>query len=227
MKVQRAGGERRLGKCDRMESSLLLIIDCQLRPTGPRPDMVGGLNSPLIFDSDFQLGRASRCRRRDRGLVYWLSPLSVPRLKLLLTIAPRMTNIQAMHQLTIDSKAHTVFIPITRELQKIVKTNGWKDGVLTVYVPHTTAGLTIQENADPDVVRDMIHALDKIVPWNDPNYRHGEGNTAAHVKSAMMGSSAQCLVSDGEIQLGTWQGVFFCEFDGPRTRNVWITFSPA
>ena len=89
-----------------------------------------------------------------------------------------------------------------------------------------TAGITINENADPDVVADMIHALDRAVPWKSPNYRHGEGNTAAHVKSSLMGHSVQVFVGGGKLQFGTWRGIFLCEFDGPRTRKVWLSVRP-
>jgi len=130
-----------------------------------------------------------------------------------------------MIELKLQTKTHTTFVPITSELQKVVTGQKWENGILTVYSPHTTAGITIQENADPDVVKDMIYALDKAVPWEDPQYRHSEGNTAAHVKAAMLGTSAQCIVHNGRIQLGTWQGVFFCEFDGPRHRTVWLEFN--
>ena len=97
-----------------------------------------------------------------------------------------------------------------------------KDGVVTVFVPHTTAGITINENADPDVQADMAAALDRAVPWS-AGYRHSEGNAAAHVKASMMGSSVRVIVQDGRLQLGTWQGIYFCEFDGPRSREVWIS----
>ena len=99
---------------------------------------------------------------------------------------------------------------------------GLKDGAVTVFVPHTTAGVTINENADPDVVSDMIAALERMVPW-EAGYAHGEGNAAAHVKASLMGSSVRVLVEDGALQLGTWQGIYFCEFDGPRQRQVWIS----
>jgi secondary thiamine-phosphate synthase enzyme len=132
-----------------------------------------------------------------------------------------------MVEIKIQSNDRAAFIPITREIQCAVSDQGWKQGVLTVYVPHTTAAVAIQENADPDVARDLIFALEKAVPWHDPGYRHAEGNTAAHVKAAMLGASAQCLVEDGKLLLGTWQGIFFCEFDGPRSRRVWLAFSTA
>ncbi|HEX9654749.1 MAG TPA: secondary thiamine-phosphate synthase enzyme YjbQ, partial [bacterium] len=95
------------------------------------------------------------------------------------------------------------------------------EGVCHVYVPHTTAGVTINEGADPDVPRDMIMELNKIVPFED-GYRHGEGNSAAHIKASLMGSSATVLIQNGKLLLGTWQAIFFCEFDGPRTRRVQV-----
>lgn len=89
-------------------------------------------------------------------------------------------------------------------------------------MPHTTAGVTINENADPDVVHDFLKQLDQMVPWSQPFYRHAEGNTASHVKASMMGLSQTILIDEGRLVLGTWQGIYFCEFDGPRTRNVHI-----
>ena len=103
----------------------------------------------------------------------------------------------------------------------MVKESVIEEGVITVFVPHTTAGITINENADPDVTTDMELVLDRVVPW-DGGYKHFEGNTAAHAKASMMGSSAQVIVSGGKLQLGTWQSLYFCEFDGPRTRQVWV-----
>jgi len=100
---------------------------------------------------------------------------------------------------------------------------GLREGVLTVFVPHTTAGVAINEHADPDVMRDVGMVLDRLVPWQDPGYRHGEGNSAAHVKAILTGPSVQVLVRSGRLVLGVWQGVFFCEFDGPRSREVWLS----
>ena len=93
--------------------------------------------------------------------------------------------------------------------------------MLTIFVPHTTAGITINENADPDVTADIADALDRAVPWQ-ANYKHGEGNAAAHVKASLMGSAVQVLVENGRLLLGTWQAIYLCEFDGPRSRNVWV-----
>ncbi len=128
-----------------------------------------------------------------------------------------------MTELPVPTSQHTAFIDITDRIQETVDQLGLEDGVCTVYVPHTTAGITINENADPDVVADMIYALDKFVPWKDRQYRHGEGNTAAHVKGSLMGQTVQVLVRGGRLQFGTWQGIYFCEFDGPRNRKVWVT----
>ncbi|MCF7840744.1 MAG: secondary thiamine-phosphate synthase enzyme YjbQ [Candidatus Marinimicrobia bacterium] len=120
---------------------------------------------------------------------------------------------------------HTQFLEITPQVQQIVNQENWQSGVLTLYVPHTTAGLTINENADPDVIRDMTNALERLVPWQHEDYHHFEGNTAAHVKTSLLGSSQQIIVANGELQLGRWQGIYFAEFDGPRTREVWVAFS--
>jgi len=130
-----------------------------------------------------------------------------------------------MVELNIQSRDHTQFLNITQQVQEAARKNNWADGILTIFVPHTTAGVTIQENADPDVIRDMGYCLEKAVPWEDPSYRHGEGNTAAHVKAAMLGTSGQVITVGGQLQLGTWQGIYFCEFDGPRHRKIWLTFS--
>ena len=106
-------------------------------------------------------------------------------------------------------------------IRKAVADSGVMDGICTVFVPHTTAAVTINENADPDVVRDFTAELGKIVPWED-GYRHMEGNSAAHLKASMMGFSQQIIVDEGKLLLGTWQGIWFCEFDGPRSRSVYV-----
>jgi secondary thiamine-phosphate synthase enzyme len=126
-----------------------------------------------------------------------------------------------MKSFLIRTQRHTQFVDITREVQSGISKLGTKNGVVTVFVPHTTAGVTINENADPDVTYDIADALDNTVPWQ-AEYKHSEGNAAAHVKASMMGSSVQVIVEDGQLQLGTWQAVYFCEFDGPRSRSVWI-----
>ena len=127
-----------------------------------------------------------------------------------------------MHALNTRTRARTDFVDITREVELAVAETGVFDGVATIFVPHTTAGVTINENADPDVLVDLTAILDRAVPWED-DYRHGEGNAAAHAKASMMGSSVQVLVENGHLLLGTWQGIYFCEFDGPRNRQYWVT----
>ena len=126
-----------------------------------------------------------------------------------------------MKRLTVDTAQRTEFVDITGQIQRHAASCGMKDGVLAVFVPHTTAGVTINENADPDVIADMAQALDRMVPWN-AGYSHSEGNSAAHVKASLMGSSVRVPVEGGQVRLGTWQSVYFCEFDGPRRREVWI-----
>lgn len=113
-------------------------------------------------------------------------------------------------------------VELTSQVRAMVRQNGIRQGSVVVYVPHTTAGVTINENADPDVVHDFLGQLDQMVPWNQPFYRHGEGNSAAHVKASMMGSSVTVLIKDGSLVLGQWQGIWFCEFDGPRQRHVHV-----
>ena len=114
-------------------------------------------------------------------------------------------------------------IDITSHVRQAIAESGVGEGMVTVYVPHTTAGVTVNENADPDVVHDILAALDVAVPWKQGFYRHGEGNSAAHVKSSMVGCNTSIPISGGRMTLGTWQAVFFCEFDGPRTRRVVVT----
>lgn len=126
-----------------------------------------------------------------------------------------------IQRIGIRTSARTQFVDITRDVQDAVKSSGVSDGVCTIYVPHTTAGITINENADPDVVRDIIDTLERLVPQN-ASYRHVEGNADSHVKASLMGFSVDVLVEDGRLTLGTWQGVYFCEFDGPRNRQVYV-----
>lgn len=112
-------------------------------------------------------------------------------------------------------------IDITREVQNKVKESGVREGICVVFIPHTTAGVTINENCDPDVVRDFLMEINKLVPMSD-GYRHSEGNSAAHIKSSMMGFSQTMIISEGRLMLGTWQGIYFMEFDGPRIRKVLV-----
>ena len=124
-----------------------------------------------------------------------------------------------MQQFSLNTPAEG-FIDITGQVRKIVASGNVQNGLCQIFVPHTTAGVTINENADPDVVTDMLAALGKIVP--DLHYRHSEGNSPAHVKSSLVGCSITVPISEGRLCLGTWQGIYFCEFDGPRTWKVWV-----
>lgn len=126
-----------------------------------------------------------------------------------------------MEIINIQSRAKTVFIDITDNLRGLISSHGVKSGLCHVYVPHTTAGLLVNEGADPAVCNDIINHLDRLVPEN-ARYSHLEGNSPAHIKSAMIGNSLELIIEDGGLVLGTWQRVFFCEFDGPRQRRVMI-----
>lgn len=123
---------------------------------------------------------------------------------------------------SVTTHEQSQFINITDLVSKAVAESGVQSGVATVFVSHTTAGITINENTDPDVTHDLLNILDRMVPWDHPDYKHSEGNTAAHMKASLVGSSVDVIVEHGHIQLGTWQGIYFCEFDGPRQRKVWI-----
>ena len=122
-------------------------------------------------------------------------------------------------RLEIRTNSHTEMKDITHLVRQAVAKSGVKDGICMVFIPHTTAAVTINENADPDVVRDFTMEINKIVPWED-GYHHFEGNSAAHLKSSMIGFSEQIMIEDGRLILGTWQGIYFCEFDGPRNRRA-------
>ena len=126
-----------------------------------------------------------------------------------------------MKTVTIETTERNQMIDITSIVQTYVRESGITDGVCYVYVPHTTAAVTINENSDPDVVRDVLNTLSKLIPYKD-NYRHIEGNSDAHLKASLFGNTATVFVNNGRLVLGTWQSLFFCEFNGPRRRNVII-----
>lgn len=123
--------------------------------------------------------------------------------------------------LDIKTEKRVQFIDITSEIQQMVNESGIDEGVVTVFVPHTTAGLTINENADPDVIRDMSVNLERVFP-HVGDYLHMEGNSDAHIKASLMGSSESILIDNGKLLLGIWQGLYFCEFDGPRRRSIFV-----
>ncbi len=125
---------------------------------------------------------------------------------------------------SVSTHSRSELIDVTGQVQRAVSASGLREGLALVFCAHTTAGMTITENADPDVVHDILAALDKLAPWN-AGYRHGEGNSAAHIKASLMGSSVMIAVRDGRLRLGTWQGIYLCEFDGPRQRQVQVSVS--
>jgi secondary thiamine-phosphate synthase enzyme len=129
-------------------------------------------------------------------------------------------------QFTVRTNSRFEMLDITGQVRDLLKESRIKSGICHVFIPHTTAAITINENADPDVPRDIIMGLDRLVPLNG-NYRHREGNAAAHIKSSLIGVSEAILIENGELILGTWQSIFFCEFDGPRSRKVFVKLIPA
>ncbi len=132
-----------------------------------------------------------------------------------------------MKSFIVKSDERVEMIDITARIRAAVKESRVRNGICYVFVPHTTAAVTINENADPAVPRDILMGLSKIVPFGDPQYRHMEGNSDAHIKTSLVGSSEMVIIENGGLVLGTWQSVFFCEFDGPRTRKVLVKILPA
>lgn len=126
--------------------------------------------------------------------------------------------------LNIQTERQIQFKEITPDLQRLLRQHNISEGTLLIFVPHTTAAVTINENADPDVATDMINGLNKLVPLDD-RYLHREGNSAAHIKSSLIGATEQVIIHQGELLLGTWQGIYFCEFDGPRARKIHLKVS--
>ena len=128
-------------------------------------------------------------------------------------------------QLNVRTSERVELIDITDLIHKVVRESKTKSGICSVYVPHTTAGVTINENADPSVRKDIVKELNKVIPFDD-DYSHLEGNAAAHIKSTLVGASETIMIEKGSLVLGTWQGIFFCEFDGPRSRTVIVKIIP-
>ncbi len=130
-----------------------------------------------------------------------------------------------MEQISVPTGSRTELVDITALVEEAVRRAGVENALCTVFVPHTTAAVTINENADPDVAQDILRMVDSLIPF-EAGYRHTEGNSAAHIKSSLVGESIQVIVEGGRLRLGTWQGIYFAEFDGPRSRKVWVSFSP-
>ena len=127
-----------------------------------------------------------------------------------------------MDKLSIKTTKRSQMIDITRDVQNVVTNNNIVDGIITVFIPHTTAAVTINENADPAVCRDFMQKINKMVPEGEGFYTHAEGNSDSHLKASMIGFSETIIVENGTLKLGTWQGIYFCEFDGARTRTAWV-----
>jgi len=130
-----------------------------------------------------------------------------------------------LEQISVPTGRRTELVDITHRVEDVVQRAGVENALCTIFVPHTTAAVTINENADPSVPYDILKMVDTLIPF-EAGYRHSEGNSAAHIKSSLVGVSLQVAVEGGRLRLGTWQGIYFAEFDGPRSRKVWVTFSP-
>ncbi len=122
---------------------------------------------------------------------------------------------------SVPTHNRTEMVDITSDVQKVVQESKQQEGLCCVFIPHTTAGITINENADPSVQEDILQELNKVIPFQD-DYSHLEGNSAGHIKSSLIGSSVNIIIENGKLKLGTWQGIYFCEFDGPRNRKAWV-----
>lgn len=126
----------------------------------------------------------------------------------------------------LQTEKHEQMVDITAQVQNVITQEQVQEGIALVYCPHTTAAITINENADPDVVHDIMLRLEEMYPWNHPRDRHGEGNSAAHLKASTLGASELIPITAGRLVLGTWQGIYFCEFDGPRQRTFYVKILP-
>jgi secondary thiamine-phosphate synthase enzyme len=125
-----------------------------------------------------------------------------------------------MTEFTLKTTTRNQFVEITDKVREAIAASGIQTGLCVVYCPHTTAAITVNENADPDVVHDMLLYFNRTIPKDQPGFRHGEGNSDSHIKASLVAPSVTLVVNDGDLVLGRWQGVYFCEFDGPRTRKV-------
>lgn len=126
-----------------------------------------------------------------------------------------------LEKLEIKTHRKVDLIDITSQIKEVIVKSGVQEGICIIFVPHTTAGVTINENADPDVIRDIIKSINKIVPF-DPTYKHSEGNSPAHIKSSLFSPDRTVIIENGALSLGIWQGIYFCEFDGPRNRKLFV-----
>jgi secondary thiamine-phosphate synthase enzyme len=130
-----------------------------------------------------------------------------------------------MQTITVKTRRRNELIDVTRQIAEAVSQSGKPNGLVVAFVPHTTAGITINENADPSVVHDILYSLEKLIPENQRDFQHSEGNSDSHIKASLLGSSVTVMVENSQLVLGTWQGIYFCEFDGPRTRRLMVKVS--
>lgn len=130
-----------------------------------------------------------------------------------------------METVEVRTESREEMVDVTSRVRELIRERGWRGGALVLYCPHTTAALTVNEGADPDVCRDVVAHLRRLVP-HQGDWRHAEGNSDAHLKTALVGPSLTLIVEDGQLLLGTWQRVFFCEYDGPRRRSFWVRWLP-
>ncbi len=124
-------------------------------------------------------------------------------------------------EFTVSTPSKTALVDITEKIEECIKKSNIKEGRCFIFIPHTTAGIIINENYDPSVVKDIINTLEKLIPWS-ASYSHTEGNAPAHIKSTILGNQVVAFIQNGRLKLGTWQGIFLAEFDGPRVRKVWV-----
>jgi secondary thiamine-phosphate synthase enzyme len=182
----------------------------------PVCNAVKAAKSPLF---SLYLGASSRKLYNPPAPASWMQA-GPPLRRGIATLAAHRLQKNSMHDVTLTTRRREEFIRLDDHLESLAAAYGWRDGLLLLHVPHTTAALTINENGDPDVPRDLLMRL--AVLAQDSGYRHAEGNSDAHLKSSLLGCQLWVPLKDGRLRLGTWQSVWFCEFDGPRQRQIWV-----
>ena len=185
------------------------------------PDIAPLFESALDLMGEFKTVQVNHVTRDKNRQADKLASQAAAQVQPTLELQETAPEGKMIKRLSIRTSSRMQFLDITGQVQDAVKESGVSDGVCTVFVPHTTAGITINENADPDVTRDIMETLERLVPQGG-SYRHTEGNADSHVKASLMGFSVDVFVEGGRLVLGTWQAIYFCEFDGPRTRQVLV-----
>ena len=185
------------------------------------PDIAPLFDCALELMGRFKTVRVNHVPRAKNKQADKLASQAAAGTQATLELEEAVPEVKMIKRLSIRTSSRMQFMDITGQVEDVVKESGISDGICTVFVPHTTAGITINENADPDVTRDIIDTLERLVPRKG-DYRHGEGNADSHVKASLMGFSVDVLVENSRLVLGAWQAIYFCEFDGPRTRQVLV-----